>query len=53
MICVVQSEEPYLEMFHVEVLLEVLINHLKICGSHTNLQQFHNGFDQQHISFCQ
>jgi hypothetical protein len=27
--------------------LEELIIHLKICGSQTNFQQFHDGFDLQ------
>jgi hypothetical protein len=27
--------------------LEELVVHLKICGSQTNFQQFHDGFDLQ------
>jgi hypothetical protein len=32
---------------HAIFLLEEVIIHLKICGSQTNLQQFHNGFSLQ------
>jgi hypothetical protein len=34
-------------------LLEELIIHLKICGSETDFQQFHDGFDLQDRLFRQ
>jgi hypothetical protein len=34
-------------------LLEELVVHLKICGSQSNFQQFHDGFDLQDRPFRQ
>jgi hypothetical protein len=34
-------------------LLEELIVNLKICGSQTNFQQFHDGFNLRDRLFCQ
>jgi hypothetical protein len=34
-------------------LLEELIGHLKICGSQTNFQRFHDVFDLQDRFLCQ
>jgi hypothetical protein len=44
----------YWEPFHSHVifLLEEIIIHLKVGGSQTNLQQFHEGFNLQNGLFC-
>jgi hypothetical protein len=38
---------------HAIFLLEEVIIHLKICGSQTNFQQFHDGFNVQDRPFHQ
>jgi hypothetical protein len=67
-VCVVPSQEPISQALHVDVannwryrathrnaifLVEVFIVHLKICGSQTNFQLFHNSIDLYERPFRQ